>query len=613
MSRLKEPGEERTMLPPSAPTKRDRLELGSPGSILALQRTAGNRAVGALVGRRKLQRDGTGPKDKVVEPKPEYEPLIYVERLDRRRFKVRYGKDVLGTVEIEGATGEQPGRLATFLSQRMQFLDKTGTSPETQRTIDLEVRHDPSLELRWRPDKGFDGAVKRLGMTFAFRPVPGKPPFPHDRELEAWPRPTRKPRVKLPPGPELDPLPRFEPRDRPSDEPATVVRDVDEPEEIDWEAVEKTITTVVDIGTDFVPGVSNVKDFHTAVTGVNPVNGEKVGLFGRILALLFSIPGFGNVLKYIGKGFKVLGRALLKLGRLLGRPLKALGRWGAKEADRAWRWLKGALDRVRRARAAAARRKLEREADEAIAGVRKGAKPAAKTALRAIDAVIRMVLERLRDWAAGVFRQGEFRHVWFEFEGGDVVIYGQGSKIRIVRIRISAVKEYAVEKTEKLLGMLTDRSKLLARMRKETDDAAWAMLRKKAIDVTEDVGEHVGQMLVKRHFPGATLLYRGAGANTVDLVFRHKGRLIVCETKGHFSRLAFREIGPDVLAQQGTLTYLDGTIRKMLNSSDKGTRELAAELAAGRKAGTVEYVVTKTGSLNTTGDSLAATLSTIVQ
>jgi hypothetical protein len=193
------------------------------------------------------------------------------------------------------------------------------------------------------------------------------------------------------------------------------------------------------------------------------------------------------------------------------------------------------------------------------------------------------------------------------------VIYGQGSKIRIVRIRISEVTKHAVEKTEKLMGMLKDRARFLASARKATDDAAWAMLRKKAIDVTEDIGEHVGQILVKRQFPGATLLYRGAGSNTVDLVFRHKGRLIVCEAKGHFSRLAFREIGPDVLAQQGTLTYLDGTIRKMLSSSDKTTRELAAELAAGRSAGIVDYVVTKTGSLNAAGKSLEAKLATIVQ
>lgn len=78
--------------------------------------------------------------------------------------------------------------------------------------------------------------------------------------------------------------------------------------------------TATDVGTDFAPVVSNVKDALTAMTGINPVTGEKVGTLGRIAAGIFAIPVVGNVLKWIGKG----GKALLKLGRWL---VKRGGGW----------------------------------------------------------------------------------------------------------------------------------------------------------------------------------------------------------------------------------------------------------------------------------------------
>jgi hypothetical protein len=66
-----------------------------------------------------------------------------------------------------------------------------------------------------------------------------------------------------------------------------------------------------DVLTDFVPWVSNAKDAATAITGINPVTGEKVGTFGRVMAGVFAIPAAGNLLKYVGKG----GKYVLKGGK----------------------------------------------------------------------------------------------------------------------------------------------------------------------------------------------------------------------------------------------------------------------------------------------------------
>lgn len=90
----------------------------------------------------------------------------------------------------------------------------------------------------------------------------------------------------------------------------------------------------IDLVTDFIPGVSNIKDFSIFLTGINPVTGEKVGWPGRILALIFAIPVIGTVLKYVGKGAKYVGKLLLvplvKIGWRIALKSAALVRWIAK-------------------------------------------------------------------------------------------------------------------------------------------------------------------------------------------------------------------------------------------------------------------------------------------
>lgn len=103
---------------------------------------------------------------------------------------------------------------------------------------------------------------------------------------------------------------------------------------------------VADVATDLTPGVSNVKDAIIALTGVNPITGEKVGILGRIASAIFAIPGIGNALKYIGKGGKLLGKALVWIGKKIGKPLAKLGRWTARQAERAWSKVKRALGEI---------------------------------------------------------------------------------------------------------------------------------------------------------------------------------------------------------------------------------------------------------------------------
>ena len=74
-----------------------------------------------------------------------------------------------------------------------------------------------------------------------------------------------------------------------------------------------------DLATDLIPGVSNVKDATVAITGVNPVTGEKVGVWGRIFSGVCAIPAIGNVVKWVGKA----GKGLWKGG-------KWLGKWGGR-------------------------------------------------------------------------------------------------------------------------------------------------------------------------------------------------------------------------------------------------------------------------------------------
>jgi hypothetical protein len=121
-------------------------------------------------------------------------------------------------------------------------------------------------------------------------------------------------------------------------------RSVDTPKDKGKSKLTELARQGADLITDFVPGVSNMKDFVTFLTGVNPVTGEKVGWLGRLIALVFAIPGVGNFLKYAIKGpkaaVKILLRPFLKIGAKIASKSEALIKWLGK--TRFGRWLSNA-------------------------------------------------------------------------------------------------------------------------------------------------------------------------------------------------------------------------------------------------------------------------------
>jgi hypothetical protein len=163
--------------------------------------------------------------------------------------------------------------------------------------------------------------------------------------------------------------------------------------------------------------------------------------------------------------------------------------------------------------------------------------------------------------------------------------------------RVTLVKDYVVKQTEKLTGLVKDRTKALAKARAEGVDAAEAALkRKEAIDITEDIGEYVADILIRRHFTGkpVSIAYKGTGSGVLDLVYRVEGRLVVVEAKGGGSRLGFRMVGETISAQQGTLKYLDDILDSMYKMGGKH-KKIAEELMEARANRLVDYFVAKSG------------------
>ncbi|MAS38309.1 MAG: hypothetical protein CL610_30205 [Anaerolineaceae bacterium] len=114
-------------------------------------------------------------------------------------------------------------------------------------------------------------------------------------------------------------------------------QETDSSDEVTEEEGQGLGTVIADISTDFIPGVSNVKDATIALTGINPVTGEKVGWGWRIVSGIFAIPGLGNLAKYGVKGAKLLGQGLKFAGKGIIKGFKAIGRLGKKIGSTALR------------------------------------------------------------------------------------------------------------------------------------------------------------------------------------------------------------------------------------------------------------------------------------
>jgi hypothetical protein len=133
-----------------------------------------------------------------------------------------------------------------------------------------------------------------------------------------------------------------------------------------------TVGVVADIGTDFIPIIGELKDLYRAVTGEDPVTGEKLAWWERAPAFLGAIPLIGKLTKGIRKGIKWLGRGL---SWLKGRGA-ALAVWFADKLEK-WR-------QSRRAK------RLAEEAEKAKR-LENAANKASKTFLREGEAYVAVV------------------------------------------------------------------------------------------------------------------------------------------------------------------------------------------------------------------------------
>lgn len=148
----------------------------TPGVILALQRTVGNRAAVGVIAR---QPSSGGAAPTPTSSDPNLLPRVRVEphpRL-RNRLRLRYGSKIIGTVDIRGAK-----------VQDVRIRDRTENRPGKITALDLEVLHAPGVKVTfdlWR--RSFADVRKRHGiLDVQVRPIEAKPPLPKD-ELQLWP------------------------------------------------------------------------------------------------------------------------------------------------------------------------------------------------------------------------------------------------------------------------------------------------------------------------------------------------------------------------------------------------------------------------------------------
>jgi hypothetical protein len=239
---------------------------------------------------------------------------------------------------------------------------------------------------------------------------------------------------------------------------------------------------------------------------------------------------------------------------------------------------------------------LTKQTDDAFAEV------AAQSSRRVGDVVSEMVhetVEALKRWARKVYGRLDFATFEVGIEGDYLVLYGISSKIPLFKADIVSVKKESVEKTKKILSMLGEREALLKEARSAAEELA-GKIRYQAILVSEELGEHVATILIKRQFPGAKVRYTGKGSGVLDKVFEVDGVLHVVEAKGGAGRLGSREIASGERAQQASAEYLVDIIDNMLQMGGeeaKIAKELRSKLQS--TSGRVRMWVASTGPLST--------------
>jgi hypothetical protein len=240
---------------------------------------------------------------------------------------------------------------------------------------------------------------------------------------------------------------------------------------------------------------------------------------------------------------------------------------------------------------------LSKRTDEAFV---EAASNAPRRTGQVVSELVHDLIEALKAWADKVYKELEFVRFEIEVKGDDLILYGISSKFALIRANITSVKKDVVAKSSFIMSQLKEREALLKAARAAASDLAGA-LRKQAIDISEDLGEHIATILVKRHLPGARIRFTGQGSGVLDKVFELNGVLHVVEAKGGAGRLGTREISQaGQRAEQASAAYLVNICQAMAASSDPAQRQIANEILAKLKQpGQVRMWVTSTGKLNT--------------
>ncbi len=159
-----------------------------------------------------------------------------------------------------------------------------------------------------------------------------------------------------------------------------------------------TAEVAADIATDFIPIIGELKDLYRAITGRDPVTGEKLKWWERVLAFIGSLPLVGKLMKLGSKAVKSLSRAR----KWLGGKLAAFGSWLAEKFER-WQQSRKAK-RLAKAQSEARRLAAAEEEIKRLAEARRLAQTIAPT-LADVQKLVPPNTDWLH-WGIDIFGQG---------------------------------------------------------------------------------------------------------------------------------------------------------------------------------------------------------------
>lgn len=285
---------------------------GSPESLLALQKRYGNAYVRRMLAKGTLQRQ---PSPKGIRTNKGNTITWPSEEFHRgRRSKMRR------TTKIEADAWGEVERVPKRVKYRREIYLDTDDGAEVYVDIRGVVRLPKGVPLPRTPEAALaiSGAEVESQLSFSVKGADFEP-F-RDYKSDKLPRLSLNGATKTN-FPDYAQLPlSIEVQEKLILDYLSglkrIQKDKDKPKaDDDGDSVAET---VVDIGTDLIPFVGELKDAFKAITGIDPVTGKKLAWWERILSGIFAIPILGKLFKWVGKGLKYLVMGLAWVGKKLG-------------------------------------------------------------------------------------------------------------------------------------------------------------------------------------------------------------------------------------------------------------------------------------------------------